>query len=46
MYIPAALAFVGLWSGIPRGLVLRRPDRDPKPQVVPASQRSEQPAGA
>jgi hypothetical protein len=27
MNIPAALVFVGLWSGIPMWLVLRCPDR-------------------
>lgn len=45
MYIPAALAVVGLWSGIPVWLVLKRPDRGPPSQVVPAPQRSGQPAG-
>ena len=29
MNIPAALVFVGLWSGIPMWLVLKRPDRGP-----------------
>lgn len=45
MYIPAALAFAGLWSGIPVRLVLKRPDRGQQPQVVRAPQRREQPAG-
>jgi hypothetical protein len=31
MNIPAALVFVGLWSGIPMWLVLRHPDRGPAP---------------
>ena len=45
MYIPAALACAGLWPGIPMRRVLKRPDRGQQPQVVPAPQRSEQPAG-
>jgi hypothetical protein len=45
MSIPAARVFVGLWSGIPMWLVLKRPDRGPQPQVVPAPQRSGQSAG-
>jgi hypothetical protein len=45
MYILAALVVVGLWSGIPVWLVLKRPDRGPQPQVMPAPQRSEQSAG-
>jgi hypothetical protein len=45
MDIPAALVVVGLRSGISMWLVLKRPDRGPQPQVVPAPQRSEQPAG-
>jgi hypothetical protein len=45
MYIPAALVFVGLWSGIPMWLVLKGPNRGPQTQVVLAPQRSEQSAG-
>jgi len=39
MNIPAALVFVGLWSGIPMWLVLRRPDRGPQPLAVQAPAR-------
>ena len=34
--IPAALVFVGLWSGIPMWLVLKRPDRGPESLAVQA----------
>jgi hypothetical protein len=37
MNIPAALVFVGLWSGIPMWLVLRHPDRGPQARAVQAS---------
>jgi hypothetical protein len=39
MNIPAALVFVGLWSGIPMWLVLRRPDRGPASHAVQAPAR-------
>jgi len=39
MNIPAALVFVGLWSGIPMWLVLKRPDRGPESLAVQASAR-------
>jgi hypothetical protein len=45
MCISAVLAFAGLWSGMPVRLVLKRPDRGQQPQVVPAPQCSEEPAG-
>ena len=45
MYIRAGLIFAGLWSGIPRWLVLKHPDRGPRPQVVPVPRGSGQPAG-
>ena len=46
MYIPAALVFFGLWSGIPMWLVLRHPDRGPAPLAVqpPARTRPAAPA--
>jgi len=39
MNIPAALVFLGLWSGIPLWLILKHPDRGPAPLAVqsPAS---------
>lgn len=39
MNIPAALVFVGLWSGIPMWLVLKRPDRGPGSLAVQAPAR-------
>ena len=47
MNIPAALVFVGLWSGIPMWLVLKRPDRGPESLAVqaPARIRPAAPAG-
>jgi len=39
MNIPVALVFVGLWTGIPMWLVLRRPDRGPQSLAVQASAR-------
>ena len=39
MNVPAALVFVGLWSGIPMWLVLKRPDRGPESLAVQASAR-------
>ena len=39
MNIPAALVFVGLWSGIPMWLVLKRPDRGPQSLAVQAPAR-------
>ena len=46
MNIPAALVFVGLWSGIPMWLVLRHPDRGPAPLPAqsPAGGRRAAPA--
>jgi hypothetical protein len=42
IYIPAALVFVGLWSGIPMWLVLKRPDRGPAAagRAGPAARRA------
>jgi hypothetical protein len=37
MNVPAALAFVGLWSGISLWLVLKRPDRGPQSLAVQAA---------
>ena len=31
-----AVPFIALWAGIPLWLVLRRPDRQPQPAVLPA----------
>ena len=31
-----AIPFIALWTGIPLWLVLRRPDRQPRPATVPA----------
>ncbi len=39
MNIPAALVFVGLWSGIPMWLVLKRPDQGPESLAVRAPAR-------
>ena len=39
MNIPVALVFVGLWSGIPMWLVLKRPDRGPQSLAMHASAR-------
>ena len=44
MNIPAALVFVGLWSGIPMWLVLKRPDRGPESLAVQARIRPAAPA--
>jgi hypothetical protein len=46
MNVPAALVFVGLWSGIPMWLVLRRPDRGPQSLTVQALARIGQAAPA
>jgi hypothetical protein len=40
MNIPAALVFLGLWSGIPLWLVLKRPDRGPESLAVQAPART------
>ena len=51
MNIPAALVFLGLWSGIPMWLILRHPDRGPAqvpaptPAQVPAQARQAAPVG-
>jgi hypothetical protein len=39
MNVPAALVFVGLWSGIPLWLVLKRPDRGPQSPAAQAPAR-------
>lgn len=46
MNIPAALVFLGLWSGIPMWLVLKRPDHGPASLAVqaPAQTRPVAPA--
>jgi hypothetical protein len=34
-----AIPFIALWAGIPLWLVLRRPDRQPRPAAVQAAVR-------
>jgi len=44
MNIPAALVFLGLWTGIPMWLILKHPDRGPAPLAVPSPAPARRPA--
>jgi hypothetical protein len=44
MNIPLAVAFFGVWVGVPMWLILRHPDRGPAPVAAPAQARQAAPA--
>jgi hypothetical protein len=39
MNIPLAVAFFGVWVGVPMWLILKRPDRGPAPVAAPVQAR-------